>query len=82
MNTSTISAILQNLQAGGSHDGERDDLTFSEKIVNLLLFFVILVASIIFIIQLAITFKNHSRKNYTKVHYSIILLIFWAAIAR
>jgi hypothetical protein len=65
-----------------SKDGERDDLTYSEKIVNLILFGVLFIAMVCFIIQLRYTFKEHNRKEYTAMQYMIILMIFVSVLSR
>jgi len=67
----------------GSHNSERDDLTTSEKLVNLILFGIFLIIFIVFIAQLRKLFKVKS-KNYIpgKMHYFIILLIFCSLVSR
>ena len=61
---------------------EYDDRTTSEQIVNLGILFVIFVATLVFTIQLKVTFKNHGKKQYNKQHYLKIVLIYLTAVSR
>jgi len=61
---------------------EYDDRTTSEQIVNLCLLFVIFIATIVFTVQLKVTFKNHGKKQYNKQHYLKIALIYLTTLAR
>lgn len=64
------------------NEPERDDLTFSEKVVNLFMFSILFIALICFIVQLGYTFKSHRRKDYIRMHFFIIFLLLVSVISR
>jgi NADH:ubiquinone oxidoreductase subunit 3 (subunit A) len=66
----------------GEVDIERDDETLPEKYLNIFLFFILLMSIIGFMIQLNHTFKSYGKKEYNRIHYVIILLIFSSVILR
>ena len=66
----TLLRAQQEVSKTTHDDGERDDLTFSEKIINIFLFAVLLIAMLCFIIQLRFTFKSSNNKEYSNFRSS------------
>lgn len=67
---------------GDAKYAEYDDRCVIEQIVNLSLLLVIFIATVVFTIQLKVTFKNHGKKQYNKQHYLKIALIYVTCLSR
>ena len=62
---------------------ERDDLTQAEQISNLIALGIFLIVLISYIVKLNKIFQaKQTKKKYTKLHYTIIVLIFFSILSR